>query len=218
MMQYVKGATVNDTHKEKIGELERVVIDPKDGSVSHLVVRKGWLFGTDKVVPINQVNWTNEEEIRLSISKEKMDHYPDFTEVNYVPYEDLERGAGNTASNAIPAVYWYPTASAVSAPGLYPSVAMAPYQLEEKENIPEGTVPLKEGARVVGRDGKHVGDIEKVMTDNQKDRITYVLITKGMISKEKKLIPAHWIQNVKEDSIELAVDSKFIDKLHPYQD
>jgi sporulation protein YlmC with PRC-barrel domain len=64
-MQFKKGAEVFSSDGEKIGTLNRVVIDPRTREVSNLVVEKGFLFKTDKVVPITLVDLDMEDRIVL---------------------------------------------------------------------------------------------------------------------------------------------------------
>jgi uncharacterized protein YrrD len=70
---------------------------------------------------------------------------------------------------------------------------------------------------VIGRDGKHIGDIERVFTDPLVDRATHLLISEGLFLKEKKLIPAMWITNILEDAVHLSVDSDCVESLPEYQ-
>ena len=56
-------------------------------------------------------------------------------------------------------------------------------------NIPEGTIALKEGAKVVTSDDKHVGNVERVFVDASADKATHFLITQGVFFKARKVVP-----------------------------
>jgi hypothetical protein len=43
---------------------------------------------------------------------------------------------------------------------------ICPYVVKTERQIPEGTVALEEGAKVIGSDGEHVGKIERIFTDS----------------------------------------------------
>ena len=92
------------------------------------------------------------------------------------------------------------------------------YQVESEENIPENTVALAEGAKVISEDGEHVGDVEKVMTDPGSNLASSVVISKGIIKKDRKIIPVRWIREINEDEIKLAVGSHLVEKLEPFED
>ena len=86
------------------------------------------------------------------------------------------------------------------------------------QNIPEETVALKEGADVISADGDHMGDVERVLADPDSNQATHFLISKGLLLKEKKLIPAAWVSRVTENEVYLAVGSKLVDRLPAQQD
>jgi uncharacterized protein YrrD len=91
------------------------------------------------------------------------------------------------------------------------------YVLETSRNIPEGTVALKRGAKVLSSDDEQVGDIEEVLTEPAADRATHLVISEGLLLKEKKLVPTQWISAVLEDTVVLAVDAQTVEDLPEYQ-
>ncbi len=97
---------------------------------------------------------------------------------------------------------------------MYPEV---PYLAETERNIPEGTVPLKEGAHVISSDGQHVGNVEKVLTDSAADRATHFIISQGLLFKAHKLVPTTWVGEISEDQVRLRVDAELLEDLREYQ-
>jgi uncharacterized protein YrrD len=75
---------------------------------------------------------------------------------------------------------------------------------------------MKEGAKVIAADGEPVGKVEQILTDPQADRVTDVVVTNGLLSKERKRVPISWISQVREDEVRLAVGSHLLDKLRAY--
>ena len=49
------------------------------------------------------------------------------------------------------------------------------------------------------------------------DRATHLLISEGLILKDKKLIPTRWMTNVLEKEVHLSVESDFVESLPEYQ-
>jgi hypothetical protein len=94
---------------------------------------------------------------------------------------------------------------------------MPRYVAKTEKNIPEGTVALEEGAKVIGSDGKEVGDIERILTDPLEDRATHLLIAEGLLLKDEKLIPTQWMTQVSEHEVHLSVGSAFVESLPEYQ-
>ncbi|RIK42450.1 MAG: hypothetical protein DCC55_08765 [Chloroflexi bacterium] len=220
-MQLKDGATVYTADGQTVGSIDRVVIDPRTDEVTHIVVRQGFFFTEDKVVPTDLIDVATEEEVRLRADVEDLDDLPRFEERYYIPPEDFsgaEGEMGYPVGYARP-YYWYPP---VGAAGLgyyggaygYPT---APYVTHTVLNIPEGTIALQEGARVISADGKEVGNVEEVVTDANIERATHLLITEGWLFTEKRLIPVDWIKDVAEDEIRLAVSSRTLEQVPEYQ-
>jgi uncharacterized protein YrrD len=82
-----------------------------------------------------------------------------------------------------------------------------------EQNIPAGTVAVKEGATVISAEGKHVGHMESVFADAAVEQITHLLISNGLITKEKKLLPIDWVTVLGEDEIHLRVNKLSVDEL-----
>ena len=66
-------------------------------------------------------------------------------------------------------------------------------------------------------DGEHIGDVERLFVDRDSHRATHFLISEGLLFKERKLIPAHWVKSVEEDKVQLAVPSRLLERLPAYQ-
>ena len=118
-------------------------------------------------------------------------------------------GTGRT-ENAPPV-----TTAGFSGPGL------APYVLpvgETQRNIPEDTVPLKEGTNVLSSNGDHVGDVERLFLEGDSNKVTHFLISQGILFKDRKLVPAHWVKSVEEDKVHLGVSSKVLERLPSYEE
>jgi hypothetical protein len=63
-----------------------------------------------------------------------------------------------------------------------------------------------------------VGAVEAVLTESQEDRATHLVISEGLLFKEKKLIPTSWVSTVQEDEVRLYVGSGLLEKLPEYED
>lgn len=223
-MRLTKGAEIFSSTGEKLGTLDRVVIDPETREVTHLVIAKGLLFTTNKVVGIDMVNQGIEDRITLLGPQRDIDDFLDFQETHYVNLDQTENPRSDElpTENDIPQAYWYPplnlawwraggTDNYVSYP------AMPVYVPKSRQNIPEGTVALEEGARVVSSDNKHVGNIEQVIVDPQDNRVTHFVINEGVLFKERKLIPVLWISSIDEREVRLSSSARVLERLPAYQ-
>jgi len=212
-MRLAKGADVYSAKGDKIGTLNRVIIDPKTRKVSHIVVEKGLFFTNNKIIPIDQVKPENEERIILNTDQD-LDKFTDFEETQYVDLDSTEYPGSDVASS-----FWYPPVdyawwrSGISMN--YPPMPV--FALRTSQNIPEGTIALEEGAKIVSADDKHVGNIQQLILDPQDKRVTHFVSSEGLLFKDHKLIPVIWISTIGEHEVRLSVNSGTLERLPAYQ-
>src|SRR5690606_19841578 len=134
-----------------------------------------------------------------------------------------DRGAaaadGIDSGGSAPSMYWYPPIGP-SWGGYYGGrygYTPAPYIRQTEQNIPEGTVALKEGAEVISADDERVGTVEQVLTNADLNRATHLLITEGWLFPEKRTIPVDWIREAAEDTVWLAVTARELERVPAYQ-
>ena len=209
-MLFKKGVDVFSSDNEKIGTLDRVVMDPKTKEVTHIIVREGFLFTEDKVVPMDLIGSITNERISLQGSKEHLDELPEYEETHYIPRDD-------TLDDDMSTLYWNPPVYAGGGYGRYPVIyPQSLYIRRTEKNIPEGMVALAEGAKVLAEDDEQVGNIETLITDPKDERVTHLVISSGLLMKERKIIPSHWLGTVAEDEVHLSVDSRLLERLPEY--
>jgi uncharacterized protein YrrD len=205
-MQLNQGARIFTANGKEVGHLDRVVIDPKTKEITHIVIHQGFLFTKDKVVNVESINTGEEDRITLWMNDRDLADLPDFEETQYVLSGRSQEG-GSMVSGPIgiaPApMYSYPPHSSPN------------YTKQVKQNIPEETVAVKEGAKVTARDGKELGYVEQIITRAHDDHVLYFLVSipTGLLSKEKKMIPSRWIDRLNQNEVHLAVEAKAVEKL-----
>ncbi len=128
---------------------------------------------------------------------------PDFEEEQYSLADD-----GRGGDVPLPNV---PPSYLAGSPGI--ATSGPKYVAETHLNIPENTVALKQGAKVIARDNKEVGHVARVLTDTPTDQVTHFLIEKGLLVKEHRLIPVKWVERLSDDEVNLAVDVSTVERL-----
>jgi uncharacterized protein YrrD len=206
-MEFRNEVNVYTATGDHVGKIDRVVIDPRTKKVSHVVVRKGFLLPEDKLVPIDMIASATEDHVTLRPDAGDLHTLPLFEDTYYVPLEEVVRPGMNASE-----IYWYPPVGGWYGTPIYPEVS---YVAHTESNIPEGTVGLKEGAAVKTPNGKHIGNVERIFTEN--DQATHILVSHGLLLKEKKLIPVNWIMHIYEDEIELNVDASMLERLPTHE-
>lgn len=211
-MQFKHGAEVKTADGRDAGSVDRVVMDPRTREVSHIVVRKGVLFVDDKVVPVDWITSATEDRVMLKGSEDELEKLPNFVETEYIPLDEpLSSGAAMAAP-----LYWYPPIG--SATWAYPPMMGYPpvVPVAGERQIPEGEIALHEGAPVVTLDGRHAGDVERVLVEDQTNRATHFVLTKGLLFPEKKLLPMAWVKSVRDEQVQLNVETAILERVRPY--
>lgn len=229
-MQFRKNSTVYTADGKQVGVIDRVVIDPGTQEVSHVIVRHGWLFAEDKVVPMAWVDEATADQVRLRSDVKNLDELPRFEETHYVAYDAAEENTtpgstpttdAATATEYVQPYYAYPPVG-VAWPGFYsdPLGAYAlgaypaqGYKVEVERNIPEGTVALREGATVVDNSGEQVGKVARIVLDDKSQQATHLLVSAGWLFPEQRLIPLNWVKEVADDEVQLQVSADFLKRL-----
>jgi sporulation protein YlmC with PRC-barrel domain len=207
-MQLQKHAHVLASNAQEVGFLERVVLNPETNVITHIVVRMGPLFNKeDKIVPIELVTDTTEDLVLLNTDAATVESMPLFEEQQVVSEgRTVEASASSENKQPVP----FGESPSVIPLVLDPDDA---YATETVQNIPEGTIAMKEGAKVIAADGEHVGHVERIFADPEVDQVTHLLISRGIFSKEVKLIPTKWILKIGEDNVYLNVNKDSVEGL-----
>lgn len=221
MIELKEGMSVVTRGGEEVGRVNRFVLDPATNEVTHIVIQKGWLLPEDKVVPFELVSSTSEDSLILSDEVGEFDKLPPFEETHFIRVTDDDPGdpvpSNQPAYQYAPAYYWYPSHGYTGFPGFGPGYYPTPVT-ETKRNIPEDTIALQEGTDVISSDGEHVGDVERLLIEPESNKATHFLISQGMLFKDRKLVPVHWVRSVEEDKVHLAVSSRLLERLPAHQE
>lgn len=205
-LQFQKGASVLTKNGIEVGTVERVVVNPDTNALAGIVVRNGGLLINDqKVVPAHLVADATEDLVLLQEEAGALESMPPFEEERLVDAD----GDPDPAPSALDQ---QPMIASAQAMGLPIPPAPGPV-IRVEQNIPEGTVALKDGARVITSEGAHVGNVERVLADPSADEVTHLLISRGLLLKERKLIPMKWVRSLDEEKVHLRVKRERVDKL-----
>lgn len=67
-------------------------------------------------------------------------------------------------------------------------------------------VELKEGTSVYTSDGEEVGKISRFVLDPQTNQVTHVVVQRGWLLSEDKVVPINMINSATEDRVQLNED------------
>jgi len=186
--------------------------------VTNLVIKEGILFSVDKLVPIQYFNREVDNQITLNKTAQELEDLPPYEESSYVSinrqdypesYDDMD--------NDIESVYWYPPITLTWWTMVGPIRTPRPKYVKKEKVIPTGKVALEEGAKVISRDGKTIGNVEQVIVEPDESHATHMVVGSGLLAKEYKLVPTLWVKDVVEDKVYLTVRSDFFERLPQHE-
>lgn len=199
------------------GRLEKVVLEPAKGAPSHIVVADGQLPPQGLIVPVGRVMAATQDRVRLAMDRAELEALPEFDPDDFV---SLEYGdwPGPYPVSSQPIVAWgrpYPVEGRPLAPPEPP--AELPYVAEGTEPQPPGTIALAPGMRVAAFEGQPLGLVERVLTDPETGKATYLVVAGEWKDGANRLVPASWIRGVDGRDIVLVVGPRVVEELASYE-
>jgi uncharacterized protein YrrD len=208
-----EGSHVNSAAGENLGTVRELVIKPSTRELTHLLVEKGVFFADDRVIPVEAIDHIEDDTIILEDGVDP-DSLPRFVREHYTPI-DAETGSRLDVASGY--MWRYPTSHTSPFP-LYPAYPLAPA-------VPTGVEVQESGIRdelvgkeiigtktpVVSTNGEKVGTVSEVQVDDQ-GRLTHLVVDLGFLSDEK-VLPAHWVESIESDGVQLAVSNTAVESL-----
>ncbi len=179
------------------GRSTYIIGNPINGEITHLVVQSLLPPFHEYLAPIDQVTGTTDDQIQLKCTR------GDLNQMELFEYEEYIR-------TELPAyLHWD---DVLAMPG-YNTEPVPSFILVKRQNIPQGELALRRGARVEATDG-YVGEVEGLLINSIDMQFTHlVLAVKHMFEERKIIIPVSQIESVTEDTICLKLDKQSINQL-----
>jgi uncharacterized protein YrrD len=205
-------ATVYDRSGDKVGTVDRIVVDPTTKEIAKFIVGRGFLSGRDTIVDLEMVSRIDDDGIHLELTPAQVDQLPEYVEDQFTPVEENERpGIPFMAPNAGGAgMYLWGSADTGrgydDGSSLFASAPMSNRTTETRSNLPEQDVIISEGTDVVGSDGEKVGTVDQVVFDRN-GRINGFIVRSGFIFTRDVKVPIDWVAETGQEHIRLNVAS-----------
>jgi sporulation protein YlmC with PRC-barrel domain len=180
------------------GRCTCVIIDPTTWQVTHFVVKENMSPCTELLVSVDRVVETTQDLVRLRCSRSELATMQPFVETEY---RELNHptyvGASSCEGNGGPYVVL--------------ATAVMPVKYER---IPSGELAVRRDARVKTTDGHVVGRVDEFLLDPTSERITHLVLRKGLLWSQKKLtILVSGIDRLGEETVYLKLDKHAVELL-----
>lgn len=215
------GKEVIASDGEKIGKVDRLVLDSDTNNLSKFIVHKGMFWSEDKIVDLELVSEVDGDgNIHLTVPSDDEDTMPVFIEETHRVATDEETSAlgysafVGTAPYA-PIMYAPGGASGQYRPGSGPffDTAETGGVLEQRTNLPEDSMTIDKGTEVVGSDGDKVGEVEEIRMDAD-GKTTGFVVKSGFIFTKDVEIPMDLVDHISGVHIALKVTADEAKRMH----
>ncbi|HEY2654693.1 MAG TPA: PRC-barrel domain-containing protein [Solirubrobacteraceae bacterium] len=184
----------------RCGHVTRVIIDPVADSLTHLVVEPGHREIGARLVPIDLVARIEEDEIRLSCTKQQFEQLDEADDVQFLSVDADATGYG-------------PDASAWPYYGIGTPLGHHPQPIFT-DRVPLGEVEIRRGDAVHATDGL-VGAIEGLVIDPADHHVTHVILQEGHIWGRKQVAIPIGAANRVADEVRVDLTKEQIEALPP---
>jgi uncharacterized protein YrrD len=180
---------------EECGETTLVIVNPATRQITHVVVQLNRFPYDDHLVPVDQIESSTADRVRLGCTEDGLAKLPNFNETEFAPGDVPYLG--------------YPIEGYLIWPYLVPEMPV----LIEHEHIPPGELAVRRGARVKARDGD-VGKVDEFLIDPSNGNITHLVLEEGHLWGRKEVsIPVAEIDHIQEGNVFLKLDKHGVEVL-----
>ena len=220
------GADVTSADNEEVGKLHAVIMDPRDNRVTHIVVNTGPHFpepGFDApdliTVPVDEMEDAQEEKVILKCTKPRFAKMPQYVERRYAPPppprserlpEEPERPSHLLWDVGAALVAALSGSSGIGIPGGLGVPAehfrKAKFERQILDDAPVWRLePFS-----------HIGDVERVLVDEESDEIVALVIRRGVLFHHDVVLPIDHVTEVLDGFINVRISDEELDRLDAY--
>jgi sporulation protein YlmC with PRC-barrel domain len=182
-----------------VGRSTYVIGNPSNNKITHLVVKSYRPPFHEYLVPVDQVEETTDDRIKLKCTRNQL--------IEMEPFEYEEYRRTETPGY----LYWSP--HVIPGTGYMYSEDVETHIRVKRRNIPEGEVALYRGARVEATDG-YVGQVDELLISSKDMQVTHlVLLVRHIFEKREITIPVSQIDHISESTIYLKLDRQSVGEL-----
>lgn len=181
-----------------------VIVNPINNLITHLVVKSSEEPFKEYKVPVDQIEETTPNLIKLKCTRDDLDKMDPFISEEYIHTNVPDFEGYQDDYLAWPYVLPPPGFVYDSEDGYIPL---------ELENMPEGELAVSRGAQVEATDG-YVGQVDELLINSSNMHITHLVLRERHIFKDREItIPVSQIDHVDEDTIYLKLDLQGVEDL-----
>jgi uncharacterized protein YrrD len=221
------GRPVISKDGEKIGTVDRIVLDPDTRELVEIVVHHGVFFANDRIIEKQFIEGVDANGLLLSIDAAEAAEMPRFFETEYVipapqelydtpyPIETFVNAGGMTTSPILWRTGYGGSRNRVAAQSLFGYSVVESGSIEVRDSLAAGLVAITTGTDVIGSDGCRVGTVTE-LTYDEAGTLTGVVTSSGFVIHHHALVNGELVASITPEHIRLTVPADAVlDDLAP---
>lgn len=210
-----RGLPVVTKDEQPVGTVDHLIVDPASEQVTHFVVRHGWLWNRKMhILPLEKVLSVSRAGVRLNMMLEDLDQAPLYKapatddQITFALQRALDtdprtREAGLRVEVHEGVVRFLGTMT----DAVREAARKIAWRIRgvigfEEDLVVPAFPPLQMGASVHAREGSY-GTLHKVVVDPHARRVTHMVLHKGGLLEENRVLPIERIERIDLDGIYL---------------
>jgi uncharacterized protein YrrD len=195
----------------KLGEVSRIIVDARSDLATDIVVKHGFVFGRERVVPLSHVSTVADGAVQVDIDEHGLEQMNGFTDArapgpdpDYTGPPSMDTAGAERSSFGLDSAVAQGSAAGYGTSGKplgYPGGEPLAPDFIHRPAITRGT-------DVLDTNGEKVGDLGDVAVDMRNGAVLRLSVRKGFIFTREMDLPAEWVQNVTSEGVVLSVSKE----------
>lgn len=211
------GADVFGADGEKLGTLHAVIVDPAARHVTHLAVNAGPHFpapgfGDPKIVSVGIEHYrdAHEDRVELNLTRAQFGALPLYEHTHFfeIPADEQTRDTEGVSR-------WAHIGSAIAAAlGSLTGLAVPAEHIRkaafERQILDDAPVWREDP-------NTHIGDVERVLIDDQTGEIESLVIRRGVLFQHEVVLPIRFVTEIRDGVIRAQLTDAELENLEPFE-
>lgn len=199
----------------KLGEVSRIIVDARSDLATDIVVKHGFVFGRERVVPLSHVSTVTDGAVHVDLDEHGLEQMNGFTDAP-VPGPDPDYTGPPPADNdgTYRAPFALDTAVAQGSAAGY-GTSGKPLGYPGGESLAPDFMfrpAVTKGTDVLDTNGQKVGDLGDIAVDIRNGAVLHLSVRKGFIFTSEMDLPAEWVRDVTSEGVVLNVSKEHVQR------
>ena len=196
----------------KLGEVHRVIVDARSERVTDLVVKHGFVFGRERVVPLSHVQSVENGVVHLDLDQRGFEAMDGFAEDRFRAPDPNWIGPPGYARESFVVdtmVAEGPMMGVAGGPG--PALGFPGGEQSAPDDMARPTI--QPGTPVLDMDGNKVGEVHEMSFSTENGAPPRLVVRSGGLFHHDTELPASMVREIADDGVMLNVGRAEVERL-----